>query len=75
MSHKTASSPKFAFIFMHVHHKAFWELIGFGFHQNSKVKQVRVRDISGWHEAFWELTGFEFHRNSEVKRVRARAIS
>ncbi|CAN6716549.1 unnamed protein product [Malus baccata var. baccata] len=57
-----------------LHHKAFWELTGFGFHRNSEVKRVRARAIPGWHEAFWELIGFEFHRNSEVKRVCARAI-
>ncbi|RXI04890.1 hypothetical protein DVH24_039164 [Malus domestica] len=28
--------------------EAFWELTGFGFHWNSKVKRVRARAIPGW---------------------------
>ncbi|RXH96663.1 hypothetical protein DVH24_009167 [Malus domestica] len=27
-------------------HDAFWELIGFGFHRNSKIKRVRARVFS-----------------------------
>ncbi|RXH78980.1 hypothetical protein DVH24_034187 [Malus domestica] len=35
-------------------HKAFWELTGFGSHQNPEVKRVHARAILGW-VTHWEV--------------------
>ncbi|RXI04579.1 hypothetical protein DVH24_038853 [Malus domestica] len=37
--------PTFLVSYLVSQHEAFWELTGFGFHWNSKIKRVRARAI------------------------------
>ncbi|RXH96184.1 hypothetical protein DVH24_008684, partial [Malus domestica] len=46
-------------------HETFWELIGFGFHQNSEVKRVCVKAIQGC-VTHWEVL-VRVSRNKTVR--------